>query len=79
MSPSHELPLKLRFPISKCDPLRRWCVSVARNAGKVAVWQSGWESSTNHPGEILRKRSCTGNPGAEILHNWSYRIVPHTS
>ena len=29
--------VKLRFPISKCNPLRRSCVSSARNAGEIAI------------------------------------------
>ena len=33
---SHGMQVKLRFLISKCDPLRRSCVSSAWKAGKVA-------------------------------------------
>ena len=94
--PSREMLVKLRFLISKCIPLRRSCVSIARNDGKVAisdfqVWpsadiagkvafvQSGRESSTSGPAEILKERYCTGDPGAEILHKWSYRIPRQTS
>ena len=29
--------VKLRFRISKCNPLRRSCVSSARNAGEIAI------------------------------------------
>ena len=30
--------VKLRFLISKCNPLRRSCVSSARNAGEIAIF-----------------------------------------
>ena len=39
-----------------------------------------YKCSCRDPGAgILKERSCTRDPGAEILHKWSYRILLHTS
>ena len=55
--------IKLRFPLSKRNPLRRSRVSTARNVDA----------------ETLKGRSCTRDPGAEISHKWSYRTLIQTS
>ena len=84
--------VKLRFWISKCNPLRRSCVSSARNAGEIAISEFEVEPfadftersctrgpTTNPDAEILTERSWTKDPHTDILHKRSYRILMQTS
>ena len=64
--------------------LRRSCVSIARNAGKVAMSDFIQRSCTRGPiqdpdADILTKRSCTRDPYTEILYKRSYGILVQTS
>ena len=70
--------VKLRFRISKCNPLRRSCVSIVRNAGKVAIsdviqrscTRGPTESWCRHPDrEILHKRSSYRDLAQEVLEH----------
>ena len=69
---------KLRFLISKCNPLRRSCVSIARNEGKVLRF-------CNLEGDLLQvvlyrilmQRSWRGRLAQEIL--MCYRILKQRS
>ena len=59
--------VKLRFRISKCNPLRRSCASVAQNAGKVAISDFIQRSCTRGP----TTGSWCRDPNREILHKRS--------
>ena len=80
--------VKFCFLISKCNPLRRSCVSIARNAGKVAISDFIQRSCTrgptgsrcrHHDREILHKRPADRDLAQEVLQDPDADIMTERS
>ena len=67
--------VKLRFLISKCDPLRTSCASITRNAGKVAF--SDFQARPS--AEIVSVHRSLNAEQVDLLQVVLYRILKQRS